>query len=303
MTNPTSAKQITKKRGRRALSFVKWAGSKAYVMDRILELLPHYHSTYYEPMVGSGTVFLTLRPATAVLSDVNAELMNCYQVIRGRLDELLAALDRHENTKQHFLAVRAQEADALSPVERAARTIFLNKTCFNGLYRVNSRGKFNVPFGDIGWANIRDAEALGRIHQLLQRATLRCCDYEQSLEQARCGDLIYFDPPYLSPGTKPTIFYAYQPTPFGLAEHRRLAETFRRLDRRGCHVVLSNSDVPQIHELYRGYPMKVISTRRPMNCVASRREGWKEVVVHNIRGLVLGDGPQGTTNSRPGTTQ
>ena len=293
MTTPTSAHQTTRKRGRRALSFVKWAGSKAYVMDRILELMPAFHSTYYEPMAGSGTVFLSLRPPVAVLSDVNSELMNCYEVIRGQLDPLLAALARHDNTKEHFFAVRSQQADALAPVERAARTIFLNKTCFNGLYRVNAGGKFNVPFGNIGWANIRDEEALRRIHGLLQHATLRCCDYEQSLQRARCGDLIYFDPPYLSPGPKATIFYAYQPTPFGLDEHRRLAATFRRLDRRGCHVVLSNSDVPQIRELYRGYPLEVISTRRPMNCVASQREGWKEVVVHNIRGWGMGElGPK-----------
>ncbi len=289
MTTPTTAQQqSTKKRGRRALSFVKWAGSKAYVMDRILRLMPAFHSTYYEPMAGSGTVFLSLRPPVAVLSDINAELMNCYEVIRARLDELLAALQTHENTEEHFLAVRAQQAEALGEVERAARTIFLNKTCFNGLYRVNAKGKFNVPFGNIGWANFRDEEALRRIHRLLQRATLRCCDYEQALSRARCGDLIYFDPPYLSPGPKPTIFYAYQPTSFGLDEHRRLARTFKRLDRRGCHVVLSNSDVPQIRELYRGYPKEVISTRRPMNCVASRREGWKEVVVHNIRGQGIG---------------
>ena len=286
MTTPTTAEQTTKRRsGRRALSFVKWAGSKAYVMDRILERMPHFYSTYYEPMVGSGTVFLSLRPGRAVLSDVNAELMNCYTMIRDRLDELLDALACHDNAKEHFLEVRAQDEAALEPVARAARTIFLNKTCFNGLYRVNARGRFNVPFGNIGWANIRDEEALRRIHGLLQQAELRCADYEQSLAEARCGDLIYFDPPYLSPGPRPTIFYAYQPTPFGLDEHRRLAETFRRLDRRGCHVVLSNSDVPQIRELYRGYLMQVIPTRRPMNCVASKREGWKEVVVHNIRGL------------------
>ncbi len=286
MTTTRTAKQTTKRRsGRRALSFVKWAGSKAYVMDRILERMPQDYSTYYEPMAGSGTVFLSLKPERAVLSDVNAELMNCYAVIRDQLDELLDALASHENTKEYFLEVRAQDEAELEPVARAARTIFLNKTCFNGLYRVNARGRFNVPFGNIGWANFRDEEALRRINGLLQRAELSCCDYEQSLARAGRGDLIYLDPPYLSPGPRPTIFYAYQPTAFGLDEHRRLAEIFRQLDRRGCHVVLSNSDVPQIRELYQGYPTQVISTRRPMNCVASRRAGWKEVVVHNIEGL------------------
>ena len=272
-----------KRRGRKALSFVKWAGSKASVMKHILALIPEYKGVYFEPMVGSGTVFLSLKPRRAVLGDLNAELMNCYEVIRDELEGLLEALDQHQNTKEHFLAVRALAPDQLAPVQRAARTIFLNKTCFNGLYRVNASGKFNVPFGNIGWANYKDADTLGRVSGLLQGATLRCEDYQSIVEDARRGDLVYFDPPYLSPGPRPTIFFAYQPTSFDLEEHRRLAETFRQLDRRGCHVVLSNSNVPQIRELYRGYPVEVIPTRRPMNCVASAREGWTEVAVHNTR--------------------
>jgi DNA adenine methylase len=272
-----------RKRGRKAISFIKWAGSKGPVMDQLLALFPACRGTYFEPMAGSGTVFFKLpRPRRAVLGDINAELMTCYQVIRDELPDLQAALDRHHNTEQHFKRVRAQDPRQLEPVERAARMVFLNKTCFNGLYRVNSRGKFNVPYGNILWANIRDDEALERVHRRLQGVSLRCGDYHQTLVDAGPGDLVYLDPPYLSPGPKASIFYAYQPRAFGERQHRRLAETFRDLDRRGCKVLLSNSNVPLVRELYQGFSQQVLHTRRPLNSVASRRAGWEELVIHNL---------------------
>jgi DNA adenine methylase len=271
------------KRGRKAISFVKWAGSKGPVMEQLLALFPPCGGTYYEPLAGSGTVFFSMpRPARAVLGDINAELMGCYEVIRDRLPALLSALDRHHNTEPHFLQVRAQNPDALPPVERAARMIFLNKTCFNGLYRVNSSGRFNVPYGNILWANVRDDLALERVHRQLQGVSLRCGGYRETLQDAGPGDLVYLDPPYLSPGPRPTTFYAYQPRAFGEPEHRRLARTFRELDRRGCQVLLTNSNVPLVRELYRGYAVEVLRTRRPLNCVASRRDGWEELVIHNL---------------------
>ena len=269
--------------GRKALSFIKWAGSKAYVMDRLLRFMPPRFGRYFEPMVGSGTVFVTLKPDAAVLGDLNAELIGCYEVLRDQLPALLSALSRHQNTKPHYLEVRAQDPDALDPVARAARTIYLNKTCFNGLYRVNASGQFNVPYGDISWANFRDEPTLRRVSGLLQRASLCCADYEQTVADAGPGDLVYLDPPYLSPGPKDALFYAYQPRAFGEDEHRRLAETFDQLDRRGCHVVLSNSDVPLARELYQGYAVELIETRRPMSCKPKGREGWQELVVHNLR--------------------
>ena len=271
------------RRGRKAISFIKWAGSKTGVLKQLRPLLPTRYKRYYEPMVGSGTLFFSTAPRRAVLCDVNAELMHCYRMLRDRRQELIQALQQHENSEQHFLAVRAQDPDTLAPVDRAARTIFLNKTCFNGLYRVNSRGLFNVPFGRIWWANICDMEALTRTSSQLRGVRLPCGDYARALETAGPGDLVYLDPPYLSRGDGPATFYAYQPRTFGEAEHRRLAATFRDLDRRGCHVMLSNSNTELVRELYRGYPCEVLTTRRPVNCKAGQREGWQELIIHNQR--------------------
>lgn len=272
-----------KKRGRKARSFIKWAGSKVGVMQELLAVFPSTFGTYFEPMVGSGTVFFTLKPGRAVLGDLNAELMSCYQVIRDDLQGLLQALESHDNHKEHYLKVRDQDPGELCPTERAARMIFLNKTCFNGLYRVNSRGRFNVPYGKIYWANIKDEQTLGLVSQRLQGVDLHQGDYRACLAHAAEGDLVYLDPPYLSTGPKPAIFYAYQPLAFGEQEHQRLADTFRQLDQRGCHVVLSNANTPQVRQLYQGFVIETLDTSRPLNCIASRRRGWEEVVVHNIR--------------------
>ncbi len=273
------------KRGRKAISFLKWVGSKAGVMDQLIPLVPRSYRTYYEPMAGSGTVFFTLSPERSVLCDLNAELMDCYRVLRDRLPELVSALGEHENSEEHFLVVRAQDPSLLDPVQRAARTIFLNKTCFNGLYRVNSRGLFNVPFGRIWWANICDEKTLARASRQLKGARLLSGDYERALETAGPGDLVYLDPPYLSSGSKSSVFYAYQPRSFGEDEHRRLAEIFRDLDRRGCHLLLSNANNPQVHELYEGFPIQIISTRRQVNCKPGKRKGWQEVIIHNRKDL------------------
>jgi len=220
-----------------------------------------------------------------VLCDLNAELMDSYRVLRDRLPELERALGAHENTEEHYLEVRAQDPDTLDPVARAARTIFLNKTCFNGLYRVNASGRFNVPFGRIWWANICDGPTLHRCSAQLGSARLLQGDYERAVETAGAGDLVYLDPPYLSPGKKAALFYAYQPRTFGEPEHRRLAQVFRELDRRGCRVLLSNTNTPLVREIFRGYPVRVLTTRRPVNCKAGRREGWEEVIIHNREDL------------------
>ncbi len=161
-----------RKRGRPAASFIKWAGSKARLMDQLLARVPRRFGTYFEPMAGSGTVFFALAPARAVLGDLNAELINCYQVLRDDLPGLLRQLARHDNEARHYLEVRAQDPRALPATARAARTIFLNKTCYNGLYRVNGRGAFNVPYGRLYWANVVDEPTLRRTHAQLQGVQL-----------------------------------------------------------------------------------------------------------------------------------
>ena len=284
LTTPTRVVPMRRtRRGRKALSFIKWVGSKTSVLSELRPLLPSRFNRYYEPMVGSGTLFFSTAPRRAVLCDLNWELMHCYRVLRDRCTELVQALALHENSEEHFLEVRAQEPGELETVARAARTIYLNKTCFNGLYRVNARGRFNVPFGRIWWANICDEETLARTSLQLRGARLLNGDYARALETAGAGDLVYLDPPYLSSGKGPATFYAYQPHTFGEVEHRRLAKIFRELDQRGCHLMLSNADTELVRELYDGYPYKVLTTRRQVNCKAGQREGWRELIIHNRR--------------------
>jgi DNA adenine methylase len=278
--NLRGAARSPRRGGRSALSFVKWVGSKAQVMPRLLAVMPESYGTYYEPMAGSGTVFMSLKPKRAVLGDTNAELMNCYRVIRDQLAELIIALKVHENSYEHFIAVRAQQPDDLPPVQRAARTIFLNKTCFNGLYRLNRSGRFNVPYGKMPNANYCDIETLERISRALKRVRLACGDYAKTVQRARAGDLVYFDPPYLS--TNGETFTRYQATRFDDLEHQRLAELCRELDERGCYVVASNADNPRVRQLYRGFHKSTLTTTRFVNSKASNRTGWKELVIWNF---------------------
>ena len=263
------------------LSFVKWAGSKRQLIPFLLERMPKTFGKYYEPMVGSGALFLSLSPERAVLGDLNAELMNCFTVIRDRLDELVAALGRHENTQAHYLKTRGLDPDTLPEVERAARTIFLNKTCYNGLYRVNQAGRFNVPYGWVDKANFQDVELLERVHDRLQGVELRCGDFEETLRDAGEGDLVYLDPPYLADKRCTQRPHTYQPEAFGPEEHRRLARLVRELDQRGCHVRLSNSDVSLVRELYGDWFIEVLPVRRHINRQAAGRGGWTEVLVSN----------------------
>lgn len=271
--------------GRKPASFIKWAGSKAGVMRTLLRHVPERYGTYYEPMVGSGTLFFRLAPPRSVLGDENAELMAAYEVVRDRVEPLIRRLRRHENEYEHFLAVRAQAPDSLPPVERAARLIYLNKTCFNGLYRVNLSGRFNVPFGRISHAKICDAEMLRKCAHTLRDARLRVGHFRATLAGARAGDLVYLDPPYLH-GSRRGRYHRYQPESFDETAHRELAAVFRDLDRRGCRVLLSNSDVPAVRELYRGFHIEVVPTRRPIHWDASKRKGHTELLVTNapVRG-------------------
>ena len=190
---------------------------------------------------------------------------------------------RHRNTDTHYIKVRGTNPLTLDPVQRAARTIYLNKTCFNGLYRVNGAGLFNVPFGWNPDANFCDDTTLRRASRDLVRARLHCGDYRETLRGARRGDLVYFDPPYLRSTTKPDkTFHEYQARPFGLPEHEELAAVFRDLDTQGCHVALSNSDTPEVRRLYRGYSVTVLAVRRTINANLRRRDGWQEVLIHNM---------------------
>lgn len=270
-------------RGRKALSFVKWAGSKRVVMDALLRHLRVPHRTYYEPMVGSGTVFLTLAPERAVLGDADFDLMTCWEMIRDRVDELVEALRGLRNEREEFYRVRGQDPDLLGPVGRAARFIYLNKTCFNGLYRVNAAGQFNVPYGRIPHANVCDEPLLRRVSERLCGVRLSTADYRQTLVRAGEGDLVYLDPPYPPLPGRP-VQNLYGAAGFDAEAHAELAETFRDLDRRGCTVVLSNADRPFVRDLYDGYPIEAHPVRRSVHfSPAARAGGDTELIVTTRR--------------------
>ncbi len=208
------------------------------------------------------------------------ELVNFYLVLRDDLEELLRDLEKHRNTAEYYYRLRALEPQTLSPVERASRFLYLNKTAYNGLWRVNSQGKHNVPFGRYKDPRICDAENLTLASRALKRAEIICDDFSRVLEFARPGVFVYLDPPYY-PLSATAKFTGYTAHAFGVEDQRRLAAVFRELDRRGCLVMLSNSDTPFIRELYAGYDLRVVHARRAVCCRGDRRGPVAELVIRN----------------------
>jgi len=268
--------------------FLKWAGGKTQLLGQFEVLYPDESlvKRYLEPFVGSAAVFFQIRgllkPAEMVLADSNPELINAYRAIQQEVEQVIRLLARHRraHSQEHFYRIRALQPSALSPEEQAARTIYLNKTCFNGLYRVNSRGGFNVPIGRYDDPPILDARNLRAVSAALRGVELREGHFRDTLQYARKGDFIYFDPPY-QPLSSTALFTAYTRNSFGPKDQEALAEVFRLLSERGCRVMLSNSDTPLIHRLYRGFDLRTVDARRSINSKASRRGAISEIVVLN----------------------
>ncbi|MHA2407685.1 MAG: DNA adenine methylase [Candidatus Ranarchaeia archaeon] len=269
--------------------FVKWAGSKARMIPHLKKYIPKKFERYFEPFLGGGAVFFYLskiqsQTFAAFLSDLNEELVNSYLVVRNHLPELLQLLINHQENYTHspepyFYNVRNQEIPP-NTIERAARTIFLNKTCYNGLYRVNKQGKFNVPFGTYKNPKICDTPNLTAVSSLLNNRSvkLEVSDYRDSLKQAVELDFIYLDPPYL-PVTKTQNFTSYTTDGFSPVDQESLAEEFKALIDKGCHVVLSNSDTPKIRDLYSGFKLETIEVSRMISCKGSGRRGFTELII------------------------
>jgi DNA adenine methylase len=258
--------------------FLKWAGGKGQLLAALRPFVPTAYERYFEPFLGGGALFFDRLPKRGVLSDVNAEIVECYAAVRDQVEKLIVSLGRHRYDADHYYATRDTDPASLSPVERAARTIFLNKTGFNGLYRVNRAGKFNVPFGRYAKPLICDPENLRACSAALAKVELAVCDFEEAASRARAGDFVYFDPPYV-PVSRTSAFTAYAAGGFGPKEQARLAEVFERLALRGARVLLSNSDVPEIRQLYRGYRIERVRATRAINSNASRRGPVSEVLV------------------------
>lgn len=257
---------------------LKWAGGKSQMLDTLLPLVPEQYGKYIEPFFGGGALFFALEPESAVIADSNPEIINLYNVIVDDVEALIRELGTFLNKKDFFYEIRKKDWLTLSPVEAAARTIYLNRTCFNGLYRVNKKGQFNVPFGYYKNPNICDGDNLRLASLGLQGKEIILGDYKNILQEyAEAGDFIYLDPPYL-PVSEYSDFKRYTKEQFYEEDHRELAQEVRRLCGLGCHVVLTNSNHPLVHELYGDYRINVYQTKRNISRNAKKRSG-EDVVV------------------------
>jgi DNA adenine methylase len=270
------------KRG--ALPLLTWAGGKRALLHDLLRYVPATLPRYFEPFAGGATLFFNLAPQRAVLADANAQLISLYEVVRDQPEALIRALDvlqPHVLDAEFYYKLRARPTDTLDPVQRAARLIYLNKTCYNGLYRENRRGQFNVPFGRYHRPPaLYNPDNLRAAATVLARATLLCADFEQAVAGAEPGDFVYFDPPYV-PLNATASFTRYTRASFGEREQRRLADVFRALAERGCRVLLSNSDTPLVRALYAGFPCEVVRASRNINSRADGRAQIAELLVSN----------------------
>lgn len=263
--------------------FVKWAGGKRQLIDILLLNTPSVFGTFYEPFVGGGALLFALMPEQSVVSDTNAELINAYLVIRNNCEGLIRSLRRHKNEEEYFYKIRSKDPAMLSSVQRASRFIYMNKTCYNGLYRENSKGQFNAPYGRYKNPNIVDAENLRAISSFLKgsQVTILCQDYRTTVMGAQKGDFVYFDPPY-HPLSQTASFTKYVRGDFNARNQQELAETFRSLAERGCYVMLSNSNTPFIKKLYKGFKILEIEANRFINCKGDKRgKGLFELIVKN----------------------
>jgi DNA adenine methylase len=273
--------------------FLKWAGGKRQLLPEIVKYVPKRISkhTYYEPFIGGGALLFQLQPPKAVINDSNKELINCYKVIKDSLDELMEELskDKYSNSETSYYEMRdldrsTKKYASLSEVEKAARIIYLNKTCYNGLFRVNSQGQFNVPFGRYKNPNFLDDAVLRAVNKYLNSndITLLNQDFAEAVKDAKRGDFVYFDPPY-DPVSETASFTGYDVNGFNRDEQERLKEEFDALHKKGCKVMLSNSCTDFIMDLYKDYQDTIIKVRatRSINSNALKRGRVDEVLVLN----------------------
>jgi DNA adenine methylase len=270
--------------------FVKWVGGKRQLLAqfRLMNLYPPEKfdpktGRYFEPFVGGGAVFFDLLPEKAFLSDLNNDLVITYNVIKNDVEKLISSLKKHKTDKEYFLTIRAQNSIELSDLEIASRFIFLNRTCFNGMYRVNSKGGFNVPFGKYTNPLICDEQNLRKVSGALKEVEIKKQDYKAILKKAKKGDFVYFDPPYY-PINKTSSFTSYTSESFLEKEQTELRDTFEELNKRGCFVMLSNSDTPFINKIYseiKSVRITKVQAGRAINSDASKRGKITEVLVTN----------------------
>ena len=276
-------------------TFVKWAGGKKQLLEQFELLFPDKINRYFEPFVGSGAVFFylkqTCKPDYCMISDNNQNLINLYLSIRDNLEELLELLTKFkkkhmQHPKEYYYQQRKEFNETTDALIKSALLIYLNKTCYNGLYRVNSKGEFNVPMGRYKNPSIVQPKLLQQASKHLQQVDIKNMDFEKVLDFTQPGDFIYFDPPYY-PLSATSSFTSYQKDVFLENEQKKLAQVFQKLDEKGCYVMLSNSDTAFIHNLYEQYFNKNLVTKvyatRMINCDGSKRGAISEIVVRNYQ--------------------
>lgn len=270
-----------------AAPVVKWVGGKRQLLPQILPLIPKRMTAYCEPFLGGGAVLFALQPRRALVNDLNQDLITVYRVIRENADALIDHLSRHENTPEYFYRIRDLDRDkdayaALSDVEKASRLLYLNKTCYNGLFRVNASGSFNSPYGHYRRPNIVNEQTIRGVSRYFNSCdiTFFSGDFAAVLEQVPEGGFVYLDPPY-DPVSDTASFTGYNRGGFGREEQVRLKACCDALTARGVKFLLSNSATPFIRELYGSYRVSIVQARRAVNSVASRRGAIEEVLVRN----------------------
>lgn len=277
-------RQISSPAIKKPSPFLKWAGGKSQLLPTFEQFLPSDYNAYHEPFVGGGAMFFHMagrdEDIVASLSDLNDELVNCYTVVRDKVEALIRGLKKHRNESDYYYQVRSLDTSRLSDVDRAARLIYLNKTCFNGLYRVNSRGQFNVPFGSYKNPRTCDEDNLRAVSRVLRHTRLQHQHFADAMKAAKKNDFVYLDPPY-QPLSATSNFTSYTSKCFGDTDQTQLRDMFRLLDKRGCKLMLSNSDNDFIRDLYSDFRQEIVYASRAINCRADRRGRISELLILN----------------------
>lgn len=263
---------------------VKWVGGKRQLIFELIKNMPKCYNRYFEPFIGGGALFFELQPDNAYISDINEELINLYSVVRDNVRGLIENLSKHEVSKEYFLEIRnidrSEKYAELSNLERASRFVYLNRTCFNGMYRVNSKGQFNVPFGYYKNPKIIDENNLLNCSTLLKKTEIKCADFSEIVNEVQKGDFVYFDPPYV-PLSETSSFTSYTKDGFDIDMQFKLRNICDELDNRGIKFMLSNSDTELVNELYTNYEIKKVFAYRQINANADGRGKIAEVLVRN----------------------
>lgn len=268
--------------------FTKWTGGKRQLLSVIKSLMPESYNRYFEPFVGGGALFFELAPKDAIINDFNSELINCYQQIKDNPSELIKSLSKHKesNSKEYYLNLRSADRDSriekMNNVERAARIMYMLRVNFNGLYRVNSKNQFNVPYGRYKNPQIVDSDLIVSISQYLNENTIYILngDFEEAVKDVEAGDFVYFDPPYI-PLSETSSFTSYTHEGFSYEDQVRLRDTFKKLDEKGAYVMLSNSSSPLVGELYKDFNIHKVSATRTNGAKSSSRGKIDEIIVTN----------------------